>query len=523
MGRRNRSAGRDHPGNGPPDSVRPAGMAVSTVHRAALDSARRLGLGESDTVVVGVSGGPDSTTLLDALASVSRRAGSSFQLHGAHLIHDFRGQEKYDDADFVKELCEKLGVDMTLDEVDVAAYQAERGVSSFEQAARDLRYRFLARVAGDVGAGYVAVAHTADDLAETVLLHIARGSGLHGLRGMPEVSAWPYPESGAGLRLWRPLLGLRREDTIGYCRERGIEFRDDSTNYLEDFARNRVRMNLMPALAEQLNPRIVDAMGRLSRTASTQLDYLEEQADRHWKSVAAEPSESGGPLRIERCALTALHPALQTLILRRAWVSLTGDSKRITEGHLQRMAQIVAGKRSGSVVALPGGHTARANGRWLELLRAGADSECPYPDLRGEFRVTLPWGPVAVGVTKRDGWEVTTQAVTLPVDASMDTGDPMSVYLSPAALADGATVRTWQPGDRIQPLGMTGRRKVQDVFGDAQIPRARRGRVPLLTTPHGIAWVVGVRIAAWAAVRGNRQEERRAVRITFELDRKENQ
>ena len=491
--------------------------AIYRVHFKALDSARRLDLRDTDTVVVGISGGPDSTALMDVLGNIRRRPGIRFKLHAAHLIHDFRGQEKYDDAQFVRNLCELRGRPLTVEEVDVASYQRERGVSSFEQAARDLRYQFLERVARKIGARFVAVGHTADDLAETVLLHIARGSGMHGLRGMTETATWPYPADDPTPRLWRPLLGVRRADTIAYCTERRIGYRDDSTNYMEDFARNRVRMNLMPALAEQLNPRIVHALGRLARTASAQLDYMEASADQHWPSVSPEGVDANGMLRLRRDKLAELHPALQALVLRRAWTAVTGDSRRLTEGHLQHMASIASGKVSGKTVSLPGGYAARTDGEWLKIYPAEIPDDSPYPDWPGDFRITLPWGPIAIGVTRRGGWEVTAETVKLQPGASLDTGDPMQAYLSPSALGEGATVRTWQPGDRMQPLGMSGRRKLQDLFTDAGLPRNRRDRIPLVATPKGIAWAVGLRLANWAAVQRDENGEAEAVRLTFQI------
>ena len=491
--------------------------AIYRVHFNAFEAARRLKLRDTDTVVVGISGGPDSTALLDVLGNIRRRLGIRYRLHAAHLIHDFRGQEKYDDAQFVRDFCERQGCQLTVEEADVAAYQRERGVSSFEQAARDLRYEFLGKVARKVGARFVAVAHTADDLAETVLLHIARGSGMHGLRGMTEIAPWPYPGNDPTPQLWRPLLGLRRADTIAYCTERRIGYRDDTTNYMEDFARNRVRLNLMPALAEQLNPRVVHALGRLARTAATQLDFMETCADEHWPAVAPEAVNANGMLRLRRDKLADLHHALQSLVLRRAWISVTGDSKRLTEGHLQHMARIAGGKASGKMVTLPGDYTARTNREWLEIYPVGVPGDCPYPDWPGDFRITLPWGPIAVGVTRRGGWEVTAKTVQLRPGASLNTGDPMQAYLSPPALAESATVRTWRPGDRMQPLGMAGRRKLPDLFADAGLPREWRDKIPLVITPAGIAWAVGVRLADWAAVRRNENEAAEAIQLTFQI------
>ena len=532
-------------------------------YREARAAARRLGLGPGDAVVAGVSGGPDSTALLLILGDIARRAG--FRLHIAHLIHDFRGQEARDDADFVRRLAAQNGLPCTVDEADVPAYQRRRGVSSFEQAARDLRYAFLARVARSAGAGTVAVGHTADDQAETVLLHIARGSGLHGLRGMREISPWPYPHAAADgrgsgdsdrgnindsalaagevavaplPRLWRPLLALRRADTIACCRAQGIDYRDDRTNYMPDFARNRVRLNIMPALSEHLNPQIADALARLASTASASLEYMEEQAAAHWPAVAPEPPSAGGTLRLNRSALAGVHPALRSLLLRRAWATVTGSTRRLTERHLQQLANIAgAGNGPGRTLSLPGGYAARAGREWLTLGPAPAkasparwappdggdddNDDCPYPALGGEFRLTLPFGPVVEAVTRRDGWEATCRAVTLPPEASVDTGDPLAAYLAPAALSGGATVRVWQPGDRMQPLGMAGRRKLQDIFIDAGVPRGWRRRIPLVVTPAGIAWVAGVRLAEWAALppaEGREPERGRpAILIRFAL------
>ena len=488
----------------------PSSPVVRRLNRVVRVAARRLGLGPGATVVVGISGGPDSCALLLALGDAAAKLG--FAVRPAHLIHDFREQERYDDADFVR----RNWPDCIIEEVDVGDYQRRYSVSSFEQAARDLRYDFLGRAAqrvggNRVGARLVAVGHTADDLAETALLHIARGSGMHGLRGMAEVGEWPYPETGpatdAGLKVWRPLLALRRADTIAYCRARGVDFRDDSTNQMRDFARNRVRLDLMPALAEQLNPQIVGALGRLSRIAAVQLDYLDSQAAALWPVVGPEPVGLDGSLRLRRAGLAAAHPALLPLLLRRAWRTVVGNERRLTERHLAAMERLVsASDGGGKVVQLPGGYALAAAGEWVSLAvpaQRNDANDIPYPRLRGAFRLTLPLGPIAVAVTKRDGWEVTCRMATLSDGAALDTGDPMAAYLSPDALAEGAIIRAAQPGDRIQPLGMAaGSRKVADLYREAGIPAAYRDRMPLVVTPRGVAWAVGVRIAEWAAVRG---------------------
>ena len=232
----------------------------------------------------------------------------------------------------------------------------------------------------------VAVGHTADDLAETVLLHVARGSGLHGLRGMSELDPWPYPASqdghdapAADLKVWRPLIELTRHHTISYCRNYGIDYRDDSTNYMREFARNRVRLDIMPALKEQLNPRIVDALGRLSRTAAAQVDYMEQQADLLWPQVASEPIADDGSLRLDRNALAETHPALRHIILRRAWVTVTGHEHRLTERHLKAMSDAASNPGSGKIIQLPRGFRFAVDARRATLSGPGQGRRLSVP------------------------------------------------------------------------------------------------------------------------------------------------
>ena len=501
---------------------------VRKVDVAVREGVIRAGIGADDVVVAAVSGGPDSSTMLTSLDAAARKVG--FRLHVAHLIHDFRGPDSQEDAAFVSRLSAQLGRECTVEEEIIGEYDPDDGVRAFEQTARDQRYGFLAKLADSVGAKTVAVGHTADDQAETVLLHIARGSGLHGARGMRELAAWPYPNA-TSVRVWRPLLSLTRKDTIAYCRDMGTDYRDDVTNYMRDFARNRVRLDLMPAIRENLNPQVSGALVRLARTADTQLEYLEGQIDALWPELVDAPGTgaettvdararrySAGVVRLNRDVLRSVHDALRPLIFRRAWGQVSGDSRRLTEQHLSAMSAISVANTSGRSIDLPNGITLTTERRWAVLSKV-EESRCPYPSLRGEFRLALPGGPVAIAVTKRDGWEITTESKRLTHDMPMETRGELSAYLWPGALAGGATVRPWQPGDRIQPLGMSGSRKMQDVFTDAHVPRECRDRVPLLVTPRGIAWAVGLRIAGWAAMpEGKTDDARAATLIRFELE-----
>ena len=242
----------------------------------------------------------------------------------AHLNHDFRGAEADQDAAFVQRLADGLGLPCSVDKRDPIAYQQSRGISSFEQAAREMRYQFLGRVAQGVGAPALALGHTSDDQAETVLMHIIRGSGLQGLRGMTELAQWPWPQPPGGPTLFRPLLSVGKSETAAYCRQIGQTYRRDSGNYMWRFTRNKVRLDLLPRLSRDYNPRVREALLRLSRAAADEADFADGELERHWQVIA---DETIGEVTIDAVALGGLHPALQRRALRRAYSAVAGDER----------------------------------------------------------------------------------------------------------------------------------------------------------------------------------------------------
>lgn len=469
--------------------------------------------GSNATLVVGASGGPDSSALLYCLHRLSES--HRLRLHVAHLNHDFRGEEAEADARFVAALAEGLGLPATVEKRDPVAYQRERRISSFEQAARELRYGFLAEVATRVKAPAVAVGHTADDQAETVLLHILRGAGLQGLRGMTEISPWPWPGNVTEVSLFRPLLAATKAEAARYCRELGRDFREDSGNYLPQFTRNRVRRHLMPLLAAEYNPKVREALIRLSHAAALELDYLEQETDRVWRQVVSSaPDFAPGALQFNRQELASLHPALQRMLMRRGYVYLRGDARRLQESHLQTMSEMAQGNVAGRTLELPDGLKLHSTYRHLVLSR---DSQLPgpLPPLEGQYLLNLPASEGPTADTELDGWRVTSQILP-PQQRQPPSGDAFTAYLDFDSLGKEIYVRSRQPGDRFQPLGMAHLKKLQDFFTDARVPRDWRDRVPLVVAEPGIAWVVGHRIAEWAKIRREEANGAPVLRVRFE-------
>lgn len=416
-------------------------------------------------------------------------------LHGAHLDHTLRGEASANDAQFVREQFSQLGIEATVESADVAAHrQANR--MSLEQAAREVRYSFLTRVARQQGAVAVALGHTADDQAESVLMHMLRGSGLTGLKGMQPVSRRDAGDEHT--LLVRPLLEVTRGQTEAYCLAMGLEPRRDETNDLPDMTRNRVRAELLPVL-ESFNPSVKPALVRLAKNASLDMDYISQQVDAVWDQICE--SDSGG-VSINLTVFRVLHPAIMRHLLRRALLNVKGDLEDVEQNHLEDMARLAMGP-AGKALDLPGG-LSFAVGYGQATITTGKQHLAHAGGMNGCHKLAVS------GETILPGWRV-----QIGPETGVDKGRPSDFVacLSASTLADGAWVRSRRPGDRFQPLGMAHRKKLQDFMVDSKIPRGLRDDVPLLVTPRGIAWVVGWRIADWAKA-GDKANDRVVVKFT---------
>ena len=439
------------------------------------------------TWVVAVSGGPDSLCLLDILRQSHDALG--VRLHVAHLDHQLRGEESCADAAFVASLCRDWRLPATIEARDVEAYH-KRHRLSLEQAAREVRYAFLREVAEAHQAVAIALGHTADDNVESVLLHLLRGAGLRGLRGMSMVER----PQGSSVAVVRPLIQATRQETEAYCKGHGLPIRIDSTNLSARFTRNRVRRDLLPAL-ERFNPSVRQAILRLAQHARADLDYLQQAVDAQWKRIVSE-TEGGYEMRLEM--LRALPPAVGRHLLAEALERLIGQ-ERVESAHVEAMHALL-GRPAGSVAHLPHG-VVMARSYESTYLGREAYATCPLPPLDSEHTLRLS------SIQRAGPWRVRARVVDrltpLPPLHIMWRGGMRGgeACLDAALMKGQVTVRTRRPGDRFQPLGMTQAKKLQDFFVDARVPRLWRDRVPLVCAGGDIVWVVGWRISERYKVR----------------------
>lgn len=433
---------------------------------------------EKQAILAGVSGGADSVCLLLLLCSLKSRL--DLRLFVVHVEHGIRGEESLADARFVRDLCKRLSVPCQVCPVDVPG-RAKRLGQSLEEAGRTARYEIFEREARALEERHgrkcrIAVAHNANDNAETMLYHLARGTGIRGLAGIP-------PERG---RIIRPLLALKREEIEAYLEEKGQKFCRDATNETDLYRRNRIRHRILPVM-EELNPEAVRHMGRTGEMLGELDAWLQEVADR----VLGEAVEPDG-LRKE--PLRKLPEPLRREVLHRWIARIWGENRDISCRHVEALAELLEAP-AGKEIWLPGGR--RVISTYRHLTTAEEDGREPV-----------------VGAVMLSGRQLTEQG-TMEMAAGgyrfsfalrrreKNAEIPRKSYtkwFDYDKIKDDFEIRNRQPEDYLV-IDDQGRRKpLNRYFIDEKVPRDRRDALPLLACGHHVIWVPGYRISAYYKV-----------------------
>jgi len=343
----------------------------------------------------------------------------------------------------------------------------------------------------------VAVGHTLDDHVETILLHLVRGAGTRGLRGLQPVTKRRV--SGKELRVVRPLLTVRRVETGAYCTRFKLKPHQDATNLSLEPLRNRVRLELLPLL-QKYNSGIFEALQRTALIAGDDIAHLEKEAVLYWAEVA---DKQGDIIVLDKNTLLKLPVSVQRYLLRMAMADQVGNLKDIEARHIEEMMQALD-KPAGKQISLPYGLVFTVD-YGCYLLGKDISPLNPFPLLAGEHPLKIP------GKTLIPSWRIDAHIIR---PAELNTGDnPFIAHFDFGRLDGKLTVRARQRGDRFQPLGMQGMKKVAQFMLDAKISGDRRGRVPILTDDAGILWVVGCRIAERAKIT---RQTKKVLQLKFE-------
>lgn len=410
-----------------------------------------------ERLLVAVSGGPDSVVLLDALVK------AGFQCVVAHCNFHLRGSESDGDADFVKSLSLKYDVPFVCVDFDTEQEAGLRHMS-IEMAARELRYSWFYEMAERYGCSKIAVAHNADDQAETFFLNLVRGAGLRGLSGMKVLRN----------NVVRPLLKVSRNDIMGYISVNGLEYRIDSTNNKTIYRRNKIRHDIMP-LFSAMNPSFLDTMGHnmenISAAEEIVSDYCSSIIDRHTRKT-----DFGERIDISSFNSYRGRKIIFYELLKR--YDFTADS-------IERIFRMVSsGTQSGKQFFSPA-YRAVVNADFIDITPVECGKNAVYEISESENIVSEPVGLRIEEVEKED--------FVLNRDASVAS-------LDASKLKYPLILRHWQKGDRFYPFGMKGSKKLSDFFNDVKLSIIEKEHVWLLCSGDDIVWVVGYRIDARYAV-----------------------
>jgi tRNA(Ile)-lysidine synthase len=430
-----------------------------------------------DTVLVGVSGGPDSVALLHGLFALRRRW--SLHLVVAHLNHQLRGPTADQEAAFVERLASDLGLPYDMDSRDVASYGAEHRLS-IQEAARAVRYAFYDEAAARHGAAKIAVGHQADDNAESILMHLLRGTGPRGLAGIP-----PMREG----RIIRPLIDLSRPQILQFLEARDLEYVRDRSNLDPKYLRTRIRHQLLPLLKRGYNPQVIRALTRLASIVRQEEDFLNQQVGNTLQGLILE--QKANRLTLPASALASLHPAILQRLLRQAVASLGGNLKRLGHDHVEAVARLALGPLPSGRLDLPNGVVVLRDRGEVTFLLGLPDAPPVFQyDITGPGAILIQEIGTCLKLSVCDAESVTITGKHPPTKAFLD----LEVACFPLM------VRSLRQGDRFRPMGMTGSQKLKAFFINQKVPRSRRHRCPLLLSGDRILWVGGYRVSDSAKV-----------------------
>ncbi len=426
-------------------------------------------LKSGDSIVIALSGGPDSVFLFHILNKLRKKL--NIELLTLHINHLARGEESEKDAVFCRKLASSMNTEFVEVIRDVPGY-ARKNKISFEEAGRKIRLKVFKEIMETTGARKVATGHTADDQAETVLMKFINGSGIPGLAGI-----YPVYEN----FLIRPLLDVSKQEILDYLDENNIQYRIDLSNKDTDFFRNKIRNQLMPLLKKEYNCQIQDALCRTASIFREQALYLNARTDFFINSYVQINKNSTA---INTKHLASLPSFVVRHILREMVKLVKGDLHNITFTHTENLFKLLE-KPGTSSIQLPGRITARKEYNHL-IIEKNSKRKINKPE-PASIKMPGEWHLKGLGLNIKG--EILEKPV-IPQDRSKNIA-----YLDFDRLEEDFIIRSLEPGDRFSPLGVKGEKKLKDFLIDEKIPLGERDLVPLLVNRGRIVWVMGLRIS----------------------------
>jgi len=454
-------------------------MTTNFIDKVKKTALRYNMLKPGETIIVSVSGGPDSMALLYSLSEL--RKVFSLSLIVAHVNHGLRGRESERDARFVAQEARKLGFPIVVEKVSLKKAAGE----SLQELARNVRYQVLNGIAKKYRASRIATGHTADDQAETVLMRFLRGSGKKGLGGIPPIREGKFI---------RPLIEVTREEIMEYLGENKVKWILDSSNLKTVYLRNKLRKELIPAL-KKFNPNIISHLAKISSDFRDDDIFLNALAMKIWKKMA-DVSRNG--LCINIPLLLSVPPSIQKRLIMRSIREILGSTRGISHSHYEMILEAARSRSPNLELVLP--RDLRAERQYSKLILTKDRTRGKSHGHGLEFKILLK----IPGITRIEGQEIKVKARIIRKGIGLSRlrkTPPEQAYFDQKDIIPPLVLRGFQPGDRIQPFGLKGEKKVKDLFIEKKVPRSLRAKVPILDSGRGILWVLGMSQAEIGRVR----------------------
>ena len=442
-----------------------------------------------DKIVVGLSGGADSVALITLLSNLREKL--ELGLLAVHVNHGIRGEEAERDGNFARALCKKLGVDFVIRRFDVPKEAGELGVTE-EEAGRIVRYRAFYEAVSEYGFNKIAVAHNMNDQAETVLMRLARGSGLTGLKGIRPVRDI----------IIRPLINCTRHEIEGWLKEIGQEYCTDSTNLKTDYARNKIRLEVIPYLEREINLKAAENIAKTAALVSEEDEFIEGEARKRYIHALEKEGEKSVYLNMDR--LSGIETVLLRRVIRMGFRTFKKDIKNLNAIHISQVIGLI-GAQSGKSINLPSPFGARAEYGSLVLTAAAPKKTGEYCyALKEGGAVYVPEAGIYVEVSREGqtacgfGKAENKAVMESGAETSENSEKRIKVYTKAFKcdkINETLVVRNRQAGDFITVAKGGGRKKLKDFFIDEKIPREERGSTALIASGSRILWVIGKRQA----------------------------
>lgn len=418
-----------------------------------------------DHILVGLSGGADSVCLMTMLHHVKAEYG--LKISAAYIDHGFRPNETPAEITFCRGLCSGLDIDFETRAIEPAAYARQEGMNK-QEASRELRYRALQEIAAEKGCNRIALAHNADDQAETVLMRLIRGSGSLGLSGIPPVRK-PFI---------RPIIRISRMEIEDFLEKENSDYVTDSSNLKDDYLRNRIRHHIIPAI-KNINRDFVGTVTRATDIIMEEDRYFEIQVTKTLMKLITRKSDT--TIELFLMPMESLDKALLRRVLRRA-VAETRGLKGLGLVHIEDLIRLIKYGRSGDRLYLP--DSIRAVKAYSTLVLTSEKPPC-----LSEYTLSEPGDIVLPGTAQTLSFGIVER------EEVEDLGDGRDIACLDADRVEfPLTIRPRKTGDFFYPLGFGKRKKIQDFFVDEKIPRDLRDAIPLLISRDDIALVVGFRV-----------------------------